>query len=189
MTLGKSGKQSRSSIPVVSPTNNRLMKHKPISAGLCNLGTKLLTKAKIMAFNAFEHLDTLLTQPVMLIAGSEAGTRWQSEAAFQRVQGEKELVIIDGVNHFDLYDQQPYVDQAVEKLSEFFGKTCKNCPLGLAGQLAAWPSPRQTDRLVTGCSAFPGHHLPPLATDHGPPGLGLYLSTGCLGISTNSDAA
>lgn len=34
---------------------------------------------KIMAFSAFEQISTLLTQPLLLIAGSKAGSLWQSE--------------------------------------------------------------------------------------------------------------
>jgi predicted dienelactone hydrolase len=71
-------------------------------------------------------LETLLTQPILLIAGSEAGTRWNSENAFKRVKGTKELVIVDGANHFDLYDKPYYVDQAEEKLAEFFEKHLQN---------------------------------------------------------------
>jgi fermentation-respiration switch protein FrsA (DUF1100 family) len=81
---------------------------------------------KILAFNAFGNLETLLTQPIILIAGSEAGTRWQSENAIKRINGTKELVIIDGANHFDLYDKPNYVDQAEEKLTEFFQKHLQN---------------------------------------------------------------
>lgn len=77
---------------------------------------------KVIAFSAFNQLGTLLTQPLLLIAGSNAGSRWQSELAYNMVKGPKELAIIDGATHMDLYDIPKYVDQAVAKLKEFYGK-------------------------------------------------------------------
>lgn len=68
----------------------------------------------------FDQVDTLLTQPLLLVAGSEAGTRWQSEQVYELAKGPKELVILEGGNHFDLYDIPEYVDQAVTKMTEFF---------------------------------------------------------------------
>ncbi|MCX5181127.1 alpha/beta hydrolase, partial [Streptomyces sp. NBC_00268] len=34
----------------------------------------------------------------------------------------KELVVIDGATHIDLYDKDAYVTPAVAELTEFFGK-------------------------------------------------------------------
>jgi uncharacterized protein len=34
----------------------------------------------------------------------------------------KELVVIDGATHIDLYDKDEHVTPAVAKLTEFFGK-------------------------------------------------------------------
>ncbi len=55
-------------------------------------------------YDGFGQLETLLTQLIMLIAGCEASTRWQSENVIKRVKGTKELVIIDGANRFDTTD-------------------------------------------------------------------------------------
>lgn len=78
---------------------------------------------KIVAFSAFEQIDTLLTQPLLLIAGSNAGSRWQSEKAFKLAKGPKELFIVDGATHMTMYDRD--VDKALPKLTEFFGKNLK----------------------------------------------------------------
>jgi len=77
---------------------------------------------RILAFTAFEHIETLLTQPILLIAGSEAGSRWHSENAYKLAKGPKDLFIVEGATHMAMYDVQEYVNQAVGKLSEFFGK-------------------------------------------------------------------
>ncbi len=79
---------------------------------------------KIMAFSAFDRINTLLTQPLLLIAGSNAGSRWQSEKAYELAKGPKELFIVDGATHMDMYDKG--VDKAMPKLTEFFGKNLKH---------------------------------------------------------------
>lgn len=77
---------------------------------------------KIMAFSAFSQIDTLLTQPLLVIAGSEAGSRWQSEMAYKKATGPKELFIVKGATHMAMYDIPQYVDQAMEKITVFFNK-------------------------------------------------------------------
>lgn len=62
-----------------------------------------------------------LYQPLLLVAGSEAGSLWQSKEILDKAGSmNKELALIDGANHMSLYDDDKYVDQAVEKLAGFF---------------------------------------------------------------------
>jgi hypothetical protein len=75
---------------------------------------------KILAFDAFHGVDTLLTQPILLIAGSDAGTKWHSDRAYELAKGEKELFVVPGGTHMSLYDKD--VGKAMPKLLEFFGK-------------------------------------------------------------------
>lgn len=75
---------------------------------------------RMIEFTAFDLVDTLLTQPVLFIAGSEAGTRWQTENAYERALEPKDKLIVEGANHFDMYDKEPYVTQAVEKMKAFY---------------------------------------------------------------------
>lgn len=70
---------------------------------------------RIIEFTAFDLVDKLLTQPVLFIAGSEAGTLWQSENAYERALEPKDIHIVEGANHFDMYDKEPFVTEAVEK--------------------------------------------------------------------------
>lgn len=77
---------------------------------------------KIMAFDAFSQLGTLLTQPALFIVGTKAGSRWQGELAHKLTNSPKELFYIDGATHMDLYDGKQYVPQVVTKLKEFYGK-------------------------------------------------------------------
>lgn len=76
----------------------------------------------MIEFTAFDLVDKLLTQPVLFIAGSEAGTRWQSENAYERALDPKDIFIVEGANHFDMYDKEPYVSQAVDKMKDFYNQ-------------------------------------------------------------------
>ena len=77
---------------------------------------------KLIAFDAFTGIDTLLTQPLLLIAGSDAGSKWHSERAFAEATSasEKELFIVPGGTHMSLYDRD--VGKAMPKLLEFYGE-------------------------------------------------------------------
>lgn len=77
---------------------------------------------KMMAFDAFANIETFLTQPFLVIVGSKAGSRWQGEQAYNIAKSPKELFIVDGATHMDLYDIPKYVTQVVGKLKEFYGK-------------------------------------------------------------------
>jgi fermentation-respiration switch protein FrsA (DUF1100 family) len=79
---------------------------------------------KIYAYDAFTGIDTLLTQPVLLIAGSNAGTKWHSDRVFELAKSEKELFVVPGGTHMSLYDRD--VGKAMPKLLEFFGKQLKH---------------------------------------------------------------
>jgi uncharacterized protein len=76
---------------------------------------------RIAGFDAFHTVALIAPRPILLIAGREAVTSWMSVTAFQQATGPKELHWIDGATHVDLYDREPYVTQAVSKLTEFFG--------------------------------------------------------------------
>ena len=80
----------------------------------------LLTSVSYLAsFTGFDLVGTLLTQPLIVIAGSKAGSLWHSEELHAKAAGPKELVVIEGATHMDLYDG-PGVGRSMEKLSPFF---------------------------------------------------------------------
>jgi fermentation-respiration switch protein FrsA (DUF1100 family) len=86
-------------------------------------GRFLLTSLdKMLAFSTFHQLPNLLTQPLLLIAGSNADTKVFSEQAYELSTGPKELFVVEGATHIALYDVPEYVGQAVTKLASFFGK-------------------------------------------------------------------
>ncbi len=81
---------------------------------------RMTSMDKMLAFSTFPLIPTLLTQPLLLIAGSAADTKVYSDEAYALSNGPKELFVIEGATHIALYDIPEYVDQAVEKLVSFF---------------------------------------------------------------------
>ena len=73
-----------------------------------------------MAFRGFDGAETLITQPLLMIAGSEAGSLWHSKELHAKAASrDKELFIIPGATHMDLYDGAG-ADTAARKLGRFF---------------------------------------------------------------------
>lgn len=68
------------------------------------------------SFN-FQHL--ISPRPLLMIVGGEAETIHFSQSAVDAANQPKELFIIEGKNHFDLYDD---LSESGPKLVEFFGK-------------------------------------------------------------------
>ena len=77
----------------------------------------------LMAFDASTNMY-LINQPLLIMAGSKADTYYMTEDAFEKATGteDKELFLIDGATHIQTYYVPAYVDQAMKKLKEFFGK-------------------------------------------------------------------
>lgn len=83
-------------------------------------GRFLLTSMdKMFAFSAFDQIPELLTQPMLLIAGSRADTKVFSDQAYELSKGPKELFVVEGATHIAMYDVPEYVDQAIGKMVEF----------------------------------------------------------------------
>lgn len=76
--------------------------------------------AAMMLFSAFEHLDWISPRPVLFITGDHAHSRIFSEQAFARASEPKELYIVPGAGHVDLYDRVDLIPWA--KLSSFFNQ-------------------------------------------------------------------
>jgi fermentation-respiration switch protein FrsA (DUF1100 family) len=74
-----------------------------------------------MAFFPFDQLDTISPRPLLVIAGSKADTLFWSQDVIKRAKDPKELYIVEGASHMDMYDRPQYVTPAVAKLTAFFG--------------------------------------------------------------------
>jgi hypothetical protein len=77
----------------------------------------------LMEFDASANMD-LINQPLLMMAGSKADSFYMTDSAFNKATGtkEKELFLIPGATHIQTYYVPEYVNQAINKLNEFFGK-------------------------------------------------------------------
>jgi len=73
-----------------------------------------------MAFFPTAQVETISPRPVLMIVGEHADTRFWSEEAIARIPGSKELFVINGAAHLDLYDKPQFVAPAVDKLTGFY---------------------------------------------------------------------
>ena len=75
----------------------------------------------MMAWDATDHAD-LITQPLLIIAGEIADSRYMSEEAFAKATStaDKELFIVPGATHIRTYFVKEYVDQITAKIQKFF---------------------------------------------------------------------
>ncbi|MCP1647944.1 alpha/beta hydrolase [Pseudomonas nitroreducens] len=76
---------------------------------------------QIITYDAYHKAEAFLTQPLQIVAGTQAGSKWMSDDLLARAaSGDKHMHLIEGANHMSLYDKQPYVDEAVSVLAGFF---------------------------------------------------------------------
>ena len=75
----------------------------------------------LMAFDASEGMY-LINRPLLMIAGSIADTFYMTEQCYSKATStqQKELFLIPGATHIKTYYVPEYVEQAVNKLTEFF---------------------------------------------------------------------
>ena len=65
----------------------------------------LTSNVKFMNFYPFNDIETISPRPMLFITGDQAHSREFSEDAYKRAAEPKELVIVPGAGHVDLYDR------------------------------------------------------------------------------------
>lgn len=77
----------------------------------------------LFAFDARVGME-MIDQPLLMMAGKAADTLYMTEGCYERATGtkNKELFLIDGATHIRTYWYPEYVDKAMNKLEEFYGK-------------------------------------------------------------------
>jgi fermentation-respiration switch protein FrsA (DUF1100 family) len=78
----------------------------------------LTSNMKFMNFYPFNDIETISPRPMLFITGDVAHSREFSEDAYKRAAEPKELVIIPGAGHVDLYDRVALIPWT--KLKTFF---------------------------------------------------------------------
>ena len=96
--------------------------------------------AVAVGWDAFHLAEVLLTQPLLVIVGSKPGLFGALRDGYEIVRRaksqHKELVVVEGWSHYDLYDKPEPVAQALEKLVPFLTPRCKRQPEGEGVSLA-----------------------------------------------------
>ena len=81
---------------------------------------------QIIPYDAYSKAEAYLTQPLLVIAGSEAGSKWMSDDLFARAASkDKKFHVVTGSNHMQLYDGEPQIAEAVSQLAPFFDRNLK----------------------------------------------------------------
>lgn len=84
------------------------------------------TKTSDMAFMNFpllNYVNTISPRPILFIMGKKAHSRYFTEDAYKKAAEPKELYIVPGARHIDLYDRVDMIP--FDKMSDFFGKALK----------------------------------------------------------------
>lgn len=83
----------------------------------------LTSNVKFMNFYPFSDIETISPRPLLFITGEIAHSREFSEAAYRLAAEPKDLLIIPGAGHVDLYDRTGLIP--FDKLESFFKSNLK----------------------------------------------------------------
>ena len=79
---------------------------------------------QLISYDAFFKAEAFLTQPLLTVVGSNAGSKWMSDDLMARAAtSDKTMHVIDGANHMDLYDGEAEITNAMSALETFFNRT------------------------------------------------------------------
>lgn len=82
--------------------------------------------ALLLNYDPANLAEKLLTQPLEIIVGDKPGSfvsyRFGYEIYNKAASKNKELTVLPGISHYDLYDQPKAVEPAVAKLTTFFNE-------------------------------------------------------------------
>lgn len=105
----------------------------------------------LMAFDAAANME-LINQPLLMMAGSKADSYYMTDRAFSMASGttQKELFLINGATHIQTYYVPEYVEQAMNKLNEFFGKytSTEQEIVNLSKEKWQWMADKNVDKLA-----------------------------------------
>lgn len=83
-------------------------------------------QAALAGWDAFDRAEVLLTQPMCVVVGDRPGGFGAYRAGFEiygrAASKDKELVVVEGASHYELYDQPEATGKALEHLIPFFRK-------------------------------------------------------------------
>lgn len=83
----------------------------------------LTSNVKFMNFYPFNDIETIAPRPMLFIAGENAHSREFSDEAYRLAGEPKELLLVPGAGHVDLYDRVGLIP--FERLARFFRSNLK----------------------------------------------------------------
>jgi fermentation-respiration switch protein FrsA (DUF1100 family) len=83
----------------------------------------LTSAMSFMNFPLMSYIDSISPRPILFIMGENAHSRYYTEEAYGRAAEPKELVIVPGARHIDLYDREDMIP--FDKLDSFFSENLK----------------------------------------------------------------
>ena len=78
----------------------------------------LSSNVKFMNFYPFDDIETISPRPLLFITGDQAHSKEFSEDAYKRAAEPKELFLVKGAGHVDLYDRVTLIP--FDKVTAFF---------------------------------------------------------------------
>src|SRR5918998_6255209 len=90
--------------------------HHPRSIG----GFTVTSSMSHINFGELRHLPDIAPRPILLITGDRAHSRYFSDTVYDQATGPKELVVVPGARHIDLYDRTDLIP--FDRLEEFFSE-------------------------------------------------------------------
>jgi fermentation-respiration switch protein FrsA (DUF1100 family) len=95
--------------------------------------------APYFTYNAVAHAPLVAPTPLLIVHGTRdlLLTPEYAQAAYDAAVGPKQLVWIEAHNHIELYDQDPYVSQAVGAVVRFLDSHLAPRPGGISREAAA----------------------------------------------------
>ncbi|SHN71636.1 alpha/beta hydrolase [Desulfovibrio litoralis] len=81
--------------------------------------------APMMNFFPFAQIETISPRPLLFIVGEKAVSAYFSEDAYNKAKEPKELFVVPGASHVDLYDVPKYLAISIPKLNKFFSDNLK----------------------------------------------------------------
>lgn len=93
----------------------------PGSTRLLTTHPTLTSNVKFMNFYPFNDIETISPRPMLFITGDKAHSKEFSEEAYKLAAEPKELHIVPGAGHVDLYDRVHLIP--FDKLTAFFQRT------------------------------------------------------------------
>ncbi|MBS6830161.1 MAG: alpha/beta hydrolase [Desulfovibrio sp.] len=83
----------------------------------------LSSNVKFMNFYPFNDIETISPRPMLFVTGETAHSREFSEDAYRRAAEPKELLVVPGAGHVDLYDRTDRIP--FDRLTVFFTQNLK----------------------------------------------------------------